>query len=176
MNSRVGSFIFLVAFSALATITSQLLWHLFDWLILAQLLIIFAIASLGESLVSSQGYYHYTRQKRNGPFVRNVPIWIVFLWIFFIQGGLLLSVALGLTGFAAASMSGMVACIIDFVLIEPFLSRYMELWRWTPVRRGYFSFIPARFNRFTAPPGNYIAWLIFPMIANGFLILLMHVF
>jgi magnesium-transporting ATPase (P-type) len=172
MSSRVGSFIFLVAFGISATITSQLLWHLFGWLILVQLLLIFSIAAIGESFVSSQGYYHYTRQRRNGPFVRNVPVWIVFLWIFFIQSGLLFSLALGLDGFAAASMSGMVACAADFFLIEPFLSKYMELWRWTPVRRGYFSFIPAKLNRFTAPPGNYIAWLLFPMIVNGFLVFL----
>jgi magnesium-transporting ATPase (P-type) len=172
MGSRVGSFIFLVGFSLCATITSQLLWHLFSWLILVQLLLIFAIAAIGESFVSSQGYYHYTRQRRNGPFVRNVPIWIVFLWIFFIQGSLLFSLALGLDGLTASSMSGMVACATDFFIIEPLLSKYMELWRWTPVKRGYFSFIPTRLNRFTAPPGNYIAWLLFPMIVNGFLVLL----
>jgi magnesium-transporting ATPase (P-type) len=174
MNLRAGSIIFLVIFSLLSTITSQLLWHLFGWLMLVQLIFVFVIASFGESFVSSQGYYHYTKHRRNGPFVRNVPIWIVFLWIFITQGAFLLSIAIGLTGFAASWMSGILACTADFLLLEPILSRYMELWRWTPVRRGYFSFIPARLNRFTAPPGNYLAWLFFPMIANGILTLLWH--
>jgi hypothetical protein len=173
MSSRVGSFVFLIAFGVLATITSQFLWHSFGWLILPQLVLIFIIASLGESFVSSQGYYHYTRHERNGPFVRNIPVWIVFLWIFFIQGGLLFSLFLGLTGFHAVMFSGIIACTVDFLVIEPILSRRFELWRWTPTRRGYFYFLPARLNRFTAPPGNYIAWLFFPMIANTFLTFLM---
>ena len=170
MISRLGSFVLLVLFGGLASITSQLMWSIFGWSILLQLLLIFAIASAGESFVSSQGYYHYTRQERNGPFVKNVPIWIVFLWIFFIQSSLLFSLSLGFTGIQAATMSGMIACLIDFLLLEPLLSRNMELWRWTSVRRGYFAFIPAKFNRFTAPPGNYIAWMLFPVIANALLV------
>jgi hypothetical protein len=173
MSSRAGSFVFLVAFSALATITSQYMWHSFGWLLFPQLVLIFSIASLGESFISSQGYYHYTRHERNRPFVRNVPLWIIFMWIFIIQGSLLFSLAIGFADIQAAIASGMIACTIDFLLLEPFLSRYLELWRWTPLRRGYFYFIPTRLNRFTAPPGNYIAWLLFPMIANSFLLLLM---
>ena len=173
MSSRVGSFIFLVTFGVLDTITSQFMWHLFGWLMLPQLVLIFIIASLGENIVSSQGYYHYTRQERNGPFIRNVPIWIVFLWIFFIQGSLLFSFAIGLTGVQAATVSGLIACIIDFLFLEPLLSRHFELWRWNPTRKGYFYFIPARLNRFTAPPGNYVTWILFPMVANTFLMILM---
>jgi hypothetical protein len=173
MSSRIGSFILLVTFGALTTITSQYMWHLFGWLILPQIVLIFTIASLGESIISSQGYYHYTRHERNGPFARNVPIWIVFLWIFVIQGSLLFSYAIGLTEVQAATASGLFACIIDFLLLEPLLSRRFELWRWTPMRKGYFYFIPTKLNRFTAPPGNYLTWLFFPMIANTFLIILM---
>jgi len=146
------------------------MWSIFEWLVLLQLLLIFTIASAGESFVSSQGYYHYTKQERNGPFVKNVPIWIVFLWVFFIQSSFLFSLSLGFTGIQAATMSGMIACLIDFLLLEPLLSRNMELWRWTCVKKGYFAFIPARFNRFTAPPGNYIAWMLFPLIANSILV------
>jgi len=173
MSSRAGSFVFLVTFGILTTLTSQYMWHSFGWLMLPQLLLIFCIAALGESFVSSQGYYHYTRHKRNGPFVRNVPLWIVFLWIFIIQGSLILSIMIGYTGVQAVVMSGMITCIIDFLLLEPFLSRHLELWQWTSRKRGYFYFIPARLNRFTAPPGNYIAWLLFPLVANSFLIFLM---
>ena len=173
MSTRAGSFVLLVMFVTLSTITSQYVWHSFGWLMLPHIFLIFSIASLGESFVSSQGYYHYTRHRRNGPFVRNVPLWIFFLWIFFIQSSLLVSIALGFSGFQAAIMSGMIACTVDFLLLEPFLSRYMELWRWTPMKRGYFYFIPARLNRFTAPPGNYVAWILFPLIANSFLIFLM---
>lgn len=172
MNSRLGNLVLLLVFGALASITSQVVWSIFGWSMLLQLLLIFTLASAGESFVSSQGYYHYTKQERNGPFVKNVPIWIVFLWIFFIQSSLLFSLSLGLTGIQAATMSGMIACLIDFLLLEPLLSRYMELWRWTSVKKGYFAFIPARFNRFTAPPGNYIAWMLFPVIANSFLVFL----
>ncbi len=170
MISRLESFVLLVIFGGLASITSQLMWSIFGWLMLLQVLLIFTIASAGESFVSSQGYYHYTKQERNGPFVKNVPIWIVFLWIFFIQSSLLFSLSLGFTGIQAATMSGVIACLTDFLLLEPLLSRNMELWRWTSVRKGYFAFIPAKYNRFTAPPGNYIAWMLFPLIANSILV------
>jgi hypothetical protein len=173
MTSRAGSFIFLVVFSALATITSQYTWHVFGWSMLPQLALILSIVSFGENFISSQGYYYYTRHEKNGPFVRNVPLWIIFLWVFIIQGSLLASLAIGFTDLQAAIASGMIACSIDFFLLEPYLSRHLELWRWTPLRRGYFYFIPSRLNRFTAPPGNYITWLLFPMIANSFLLLLM---
>lgn len=176
MSSRIGSLSLLFLFAGFASVTSQFMWMTFDWLMLVQLALIFAIVSIGESFVSSQGYYHYTRQDRNGPFVRNVPVWILFLWIFSIQGSLLFALSLGLSGIHAASMSGMIACMVDFLLLEPLLSRNMELWKWTPVRKGYFAFIPAKLNRFTAPPGNYIAWLIFPMIANSLLVFLMLVY
>jgi len=173
MSTRAGSFVLLITFVTLSTFTSQYMWHLFGWFMLPQLFLIFSIAFIGENFVSSQGYYHYTRHRRNGPFMRKVPLWIVFLWIFLIQGSLLLSFTIGFRGLQAALFSGMVAFFIDFLLLEPFLSRHMELWRWTPIKRGYFYFIPARLNRFTAPPGNYIAWILFPLLANSYLILSM---
>ncbi|MFW9963329.1 MAG: hypothetical protein ACFFCX_07190 [Candidatus Sifarchaeia archaeon] len=169
MSLKVKNFFLLVMFVVLASVTSNVLWDTFGWRILPQIVMILIIAFIGEHLISSQGYYHYTRQERNGPFLRNVPLWILFLWVFAIQSSLLVALGLGMNGLSAFLISGWFTSLADFVLLEPLMSRMMELWRWTPVERGYFGFIPTRFNRFTAPPGNYIAWLIFPIFANCFL-------
>ncbi|MBN2230104.1 MAG: hypothetical protein JW779_11000 [Candidatus Thorarchaeota archaeon] len=176
MSSRVSSFILLMIFGVLSTITLNVMWTTFGHLTIYHMMLIFIIASLGESIVSSQGYYHYTRQERNGPFIRNVPIWIAFLWTFSIQGSLLIALLAGATGIQAILASGLIACLADLILFEPFLCRNKQLWRWTPVTNGYFRFIPSRFNRFTAPLGNYITWFLFPIIANGFLGLLTLIF
>jgi len=166
---RIKNFFLLVMFVILASITSNILWESFSWRILPQILLIIIITFIGEHLVSSQGYYHYTKQDTNGPFLRNVPVWILFLWVFSIQASLLISLGLGMDIIHACIMSGWLASIFDFLLLEPFMSQMMELWRWTPVENGYFGFIPTRFNRFTAPLGNYITWLLFPLLANCFL-------
>ena len=167
MSLKVRNVFLLVLVVVLASITTNILWARFDWHVLPQILLIVSIALIGEHLISSQGYYYYTRQDTNGPFFRNVPLWIPFLWVFSIQASFLISLILGLNGFAACLFSGWLASLGDFLLLEPFMSRMMQLWLWTPVERGYFSFIPSRFNRFIAPPGNYLTWLIFPILANS---------
>ena len=169
MNLRIRNFFLLVVFVALSSMTSNLMWNYFGWLILPHSLVIISIALAGEHIVSSQGYYYYTKQETNGPFVRNVPIWIAFLWVFSIQSSLLIAIAFGAEGVFACIISGLLASIGDLILLEPLLSRVLGLWLWTPVKSGYFGFIPSRINRFTAPPGNYIAWLLFPILANCFL-------
>lgn len=169
MSLRVKNFLLLVVLIVLASITSNILWETFSWLILPQILMIIVITFIGEHFVSSQGYYHYTRQETNGPFLKNVPVWILFLWVFSIQASLVIPLGLGMNGFHACILSGWLAFIGDFLVVEPLMSRMMELWRWTPVENGYFGFISTRFNRFTAPPGNYITWLLFPILANCFL-------
>ena len=120
--------------------------------------------------------YHYTRQDTNGPFVRNMPLWIVFLWIFSVQASLLLPLFLGLNLVIAIYASGWLALLGDFILFEPYMSRRKELWLWKAVERGYFKFIPSGLNRFTAPPGNFITWFLFPLLANSFLACLMFLF
>ena len=78
----------------------------------------------------------------------------------------------GLSGIQAAVLSGLLAAVFDFVILEPYFSRHKELWIWDSVADGYFKFIPKKLNRFTAPPGNYITWLIFPIVINYGTILL----
>jgi hypothetical protein len=162
----------LVLFSALATISSYFMWHYVGWSVVVQLLGIILIAVFGESIVSSQGYYQYPKKDLNGPFIRNVPIWIPFLWIFSIQTAFLTGLVFGLTGLQACLLSGLLAVIFDLTVLEPYLSRHVELWIWSPVEKGYFRFIPKELDRFTAPPGNYVVWLAFPILMNYGTILL----
>ena len=169
MYQRLRSFYLLLAFIALASITSNLMWFYFQWRMIPHLFLIILVALLGENLVSSQGYYYYTKQETNGPFLRNMPVWIMFLWVFCVQCSFLLPLALGLNTVSAIIASGFLASLGDFLIFEPFMSRRQRLWLWTPVEDGYFEFIPQQLNRFTAPPGNYITWLIFPILANCFL-------
>ena len=176
MLFRIKSCSFLVAFVILATITSNFMWSYFQWRIIPHLLLILSVAAIGENLVSSQGYYHYTKQDTNGPFLRNLPIWIIFLWVFCVQASLLVPLSLGLGGFSAIFVSGILAFAVDFLLFEPYMSRRKELWRWTSVENGYFEFISTKLNRFTAPPGNYITWFVFPLLANSFLAFLIIFF
>jgi hypothetical protein len=172
MSIRYRNLTFLVGFAIPAVITSHMLWGFYGWRIIPYMIIILSVVLVGENLVSSQGYYHYTRQDTNGPFVGNVPLWITFLWIFCVQASFIVSMYLGLGGFSACIMSGILASIADLLFFEPYLSRTKELWRWTPVENGYFRFIPSKVHRFTAPPGNYITWLLFPILANLLLIFL----
>ncbi len=175
MSFKVRNFFLLVAFVVLSSITSNIMWEQFSWRILPHIFLIATIAMIGEHLVSSQGYYYYTRQERNGPFVRNIPLWIIFLWIFSIQASYLFALSIGFNGLIACLFSGWLSLLVDFIILEPFMSKMMELWLWTPVENGLFWFIPSRFNRFTAPPGNYITWLLFPIIMNSFLVLLLMI-
>ena len=165
-------FAVLMPFAILAAFTTQILWAKFGWPVLFQILFILIIAAIGESTVSSRGYYHYTQKDFNGPFVRNVPIWILYLWVFSIQCSFLIPLAIGFHVPAACFISGIFAFTADIAVIEPLLSRVVNLWTWTPVQKGYFSFLPRRFDRFTAPPGNYLVWFGFPIVANGLLVLL----
>ncbi|MGQ4912860.1 MAG: hypothetical protein ACP6KW_11870 [Candidatus Thorarchaeota archaeon] len=167
-------FLLLMLFALLSTITSSVLWSIYGWHVFFQILFILLVAGVGENVVSSQGYYYYTRQHLNGPFVRRVPVWIMYLWVFSIQTSLLVSLSLGFTGLNASMMAGFLALLFDLTILEPYLSRTINLWKWTPVERGYFRFIPERLNRFTAPPGNYVVWYLFPFIANSLLIVLLH--
>jgi hypothetical protein len=148
------------------------MWIYLGWSVLIQITGIVLVTVYGESLVSSQGYYHYPKKKDNGPFIRNVPIWIPFLWIFSIQAAFLTGLVFGLTNLQACVLSGIFAVIFDLVILEPYFSRQKELWIWSSVENGYFNFIPDELDMFTAPPGNYITWLMFPILVNYGTILL----
>jgi hypothetical protein len=176
MSLKIRNFVYLVIFGILATMSSHMMWVIFQWRLIPHLILIISVAVVGENVISSQGYYYYTRQETNGPFVRNMPLWIMFLWIFSVQSSFLIPIYLGFNGLAAVYISGCLALLGDFILFEPYMSRKKELWRWTAVDRGYFEFIPPKLNRFTAPPGNYITWFAFPLVANSFLVLLMLFF
>ncbi len=78
----------------------------------------------------------------------------------------------GLNGLVAALVSGVLALIVDLVFLEPFMSRARKLWIWKSVDKGYFSFLPKEIDRFTAPPGNYIVWFLFPFLMNSFMVIL----
>jgi len=91
------------------------------------------------------------------------------MWIVAIQGSYIALFLLGFKTTEAIALSGIVCASIDFYLVEPLLSRRIGMWLWNPVNRGYFSFIPPQVNRFTAPFGNYMTWMVFPVILNGFL-------
>ncbi|MFX1262470.1 MAG: hypothetical protein ACFFAZ_10305 [Promethearchaeota archaeon] len=162
----------LATFTILAAISTYWMFQYVGWSALAQLAGIILVAAMGESYVSSQGYYEYPRIHSNGPFIRNVPIWIPFLWIFSIQAAFLTGLIFGLSGLEACVLSGLLASVFDLLFLEPYFSRQKELWIWYSVRNGYFRFLPSQLDRFTAPPGNYLVWLIFPILMNYGTILL----
>ncbi|MFX1484140.1 MAG: hypothetical protein ACFFCP_13245 [Promethearchaeota archaeon] len=172
MSIRLQNFALLVAFIVLSSITSTQMWILFRWLMIPHMLLILIVAGIGENLVSSQGYYHYAKNDTNGPFLRRMPVWILFLWVFSVQASLLIPLSFGLDGMSAIIASGLIASSVDFYFIEPFMSGRKGLWLWKSVENGYFRFIPRDMNRFTAPAGNYLTWLIFPICVNLFLALL----
>lgn len=127
------------------------------------------IGTFGEHLISSQGYYHYT--ELNGFFFGKVASWIPFMWLFAIQGLFLIGILLGLDGISASVLAGTMGASVDLALIEPYCSKKKSLWIWKSVANGYFRFVPQKVNRFTAPPGNYIVWYMFPLLM-GLLIVL----
>jgi uncharacterized membrane protein len=129
-----------------------------------QAAVVLITAAIGEHIVSGKGYYSYT--SRNGVFVGRVPLWIPFMWVSLVQGTLLLSLIGGLTGITAVYVSSLICFLADFLIMEPYLCSRKNLWVWKEVEGGYFDFIPESMNRFTAPPGNYIVWFIFPFIQN----------
>lgn len=166
MSKKIGIILTLL-FAILALITSTMLRYQFGDSVLVQLVTILLIAAIGEHYVSGKGYYHYT--KMNGLFVGRVPIWIPLMWVVVIQGSFALLLAFGLRSADAVALSGVICSSLDFYLIEPLLSRKIGMWLWNSVEHGYFRFIPPRINRFTAPVGNYITWMFFPVILNSFL-------
>ena len=153
------------AFLFLSFLICNLLWSFVGWYAYPQAAVVLIIAAIGEHYVSGKGYYFYT--SRNGYFVGRVPLWIPFMWVFMVQGTLLMTLVAGLTGFQAVYFSGIICMLFDLVIAEPFLCSQKRFWEWTAIDKGYFFFIPERFNRFTAPPGNYIIWFLFPFILNS---------
>ena len=166
MSRYIGTSLTLL-FVFLGVITITPLWNLFGFHSIIQTVAILIVASVGEHLISGRGYYHYTNV--NGVFVGRVPIWIPLMWVVVIQGALLFSLAIGLVGLQAILLSGFLCASLDIIAVEPLLSAKYGMWRWTSVDEGYFKFIPAQVNRFTAPFGNYLTWLLFPILLNWLL-------
>ncbi len=151
-------------FIALGSMTSHHLWLQFDWYVSIQIILILIVATFGEHYVSGKGYYYYT--DRNGVFIGRVASWIPFMWVFAIQLFLIVPLLCGFGLMESLLISGSLGLFIDLVFVEPYFSKKKNYWIWNSVNEGYFSFIPYQFNRFTAPPGNYIVWYGFPIIMN----------
>lgn len=164
MVHRIGGAL-TALFLILSFAVCNLLWNFVGWQAYPQAAIILIISATGEHYVSGKGYYSYT--SLNGYFIGRVPLWIPFLWVFMVQSTLLLTLMTGLAGLQAVYISGVICMACDMVVIEPFLCSQKKFWEWTSVDNGYFRFIPMEFNRFTAPPGNYIVWFLFPFLLNS---------
>jgi hypothetical protein len=91
------------------------------------------------------------------------------MWVFVVQASFIIPLMIGLSAATSIISSGLLCFIFDLVIIEPMLSRKRSLWAWTSVDKGYLGFLPSHLDRFTAPPGNYLVWFIFPVIANWIL-------
>lgn len=167
---RVISYPLLLVFLISSIILEHLLWPIYGWRLIVQIQFVLLVSTLGENIVSSQGYYRYARKAVNGPFARNVPMWIPLMWLTVVHSTFLLSLLIGVDELTAAMLSGVIASSIDWAIIEPLMSRQLGLWKWKKVEKGYFHFIPKEFNRFTAPFGNYLTWFIFVGVANFLLI------
>lgn len=165
--SKIVGITLTLLFSMLSVITSNLLWQHFGNMVFIQSILILIIATTGEHFISGKGYYHYTEV--NGLFFGRVPTWIPLMWIVAIQGSFVSLLMIGFQSVEAIAFSGIICSLIDFYVIEPLLSRKMGVWRWHSVEDGFFRFIPPRINRFTAPFGNYVTWMVFPLILNAFL-------
>jgi hypothetical protein len=152
-----GSFI-------LSLCTCWLLWNIVGWASALQAGFIVIVSVLGENYVSGLGYYRYS--KANFGFINRVPIWIPFMWIAVIQGSLLVTSVYQPFNWMGILTSGIMCSMIDLSLIEPYFCRRKMLWAWNPVENGYFDFLPEELHRFTAPPGNYITWFLFPVLSN----------
>ncbi|MFW9847996.1 MAG: hypothetical protein ACFFF4_02585 [Candidatus Thorarchaeota archaeon] len=161
MNRRNGILLTYI-FISLGFVTSSFLWGVYGWIISIQVILILSIGFLGEHVVSGQGYYHYT--ELNGILVGKVASWIPFMWLFIIQGLFIAGLFFGLDGISSSFFTGTTGALIDLILIEPYCSRKKSLWIWKRVENGYFSFVPSKLNRFTAPAGNYVVWYLFPLL------------
>ena len=166
----------LTLFTLLASLSTLLMWNYVGWSVLIQLVGIVLVALFGESFVSAQGYYEYPKKDDNGPFFRNVPVWIPFLWIFSIQASFLVGLIFGLLAIQACILSGILAVGFDLIFLEPYFSSRRELWIWDSVEDGYFKFVPTELDVFTAPPGNYFTWVIFPIVINFATIIVSSIF
>lgn len=173
---RIYEFMLIVLFVILTSLTTYLLWPIVGWRVVIQISIIMSIAVAGEHYISGRGYYYYTKVKHNGFFVGRVPVWIPFMWVFVVQGAFAFSLMMGLLMIESLLCSGLLCLTLDLIIIEPLLSRKRALWAWTPVEDGYFGFLPSQLDRFTAPPGNYLVWLVFPIITNWCLYIMTIIF
>ena len=153
------------------------MWLFLGWITFVQIVFVIIVAIIGENYVVEKGYYRYS--SANSPFIRNVPLWIIPLWLYMIQITALLGHALGLGlvdiviqplfrwgGIVVCLFSGLLCFLIDFVIIEPLFSKRLDLWSWHSINNGFFSFIPEKYNKYTAPAGNYIVWFGFPVFAG----------
>lgn len=165
--SKVVGVVLTIIFLSSSVFTSYLLWLLFGWRVIAQIVVILSIGSFGEHHISGQGYYSYTSY--NGIFMGRVPLWVPFMWLCTIQCIGLFMYLIGITGFFAVLGSGVFGALLDFLVVEPIFCKFFGLWEWTQVNDGYFSFFPTELNRFTAPIGNYIVWLGFCALGNWIL-------
>lgn len=163
---KIYELMLIVLFGGLSVLTSYLLWTVVGWRVVAQVSIIMMVGAIGEHYISGQGYYYYTKSKHNGFFVGRVPLWIPFMWVFVVQSAFIIPLLMGLSAAVSIISSGLLCFILDLVVVEPVLSRKRSLWAWTPVDKGYLGFLPSQLDRFTAPPGNYLVWFIFPVITN----------
>ncbi len=168
--SRAVGIGFTVGNIAVASLTSYFLWELYGPAVVVQVVATLVIAAVGEHIVSGQGYYQYTR--KNGVFLGRVALWIPFMWVAAVQTSMVISIVFGATGLVAATGAGLFSMIVDMVIVEPLFSRQRRFWVWESVENGYFSFIPKELDRFTAPPGNYVAWFLFPWLMNVLLVLI----
>lgn len=166
---KVYELMLMILFAILTTLTTYLLWPMGGWGVIVQVSIIMIVGIAGEHYISGKGYYYYTDVKHNGFFIGRVPSWIPFMWVFVVQGMLIIPIMLGFSMVWSIINSGLLCFILDLVVIEPILSRKRSLWAWTPVEKGYLGFLPSQIDRFTAPPGNYIVWFVFPVITNALL-------
>ncbi|TFF91365.1 carotenoid biosynthesis protein [Candidatus Thorarchaeota archaeon] len=166
MSVRVGVQLTLVMVLVAATST-YLLWLIYGTSAGIQACVTLLIALAGEHYVSGQGYYHYT--SKNGLFIGRVPLWIPFMWVAVVQLVSLVPILLGVPDHGICIVAGLLGCSLDLYLVEPVLCKIQRLWNWTPVKNGYFSFIPSQLNRFVAPIGNYFVWFLFPLLMALFL-------
>ncbi len=157
----------------LASAASYVLWTGYGPAVAVQVVATLVIAAAGEHRVSGEGYYVYT--EKNGILVGRVALWIPFMWVSVVQVSMILSLLVVTNEIVAAVSAGMLALIGDLAVVEPLFSRISGFWVWQPVRNGYFSFLPRGLDRFTAPPGNYVVWFLFPMLMNLLLVILSSV-
>lgn len=162
--SRINGIILTSGFFVLASITSYMIFQIFSLILFVQLFVILLVAALGEHYVSGKGYYHYSQT--NGLFIGRVPTWIPLMWVFFVQASFIVPYLFGIHIIIAVLISGVLCAAFDLIVVEPILCRMKKLWSWTTVDEGYFDFVPEQLDRFTAPPGNYVTWLIFPILMN----------